>query len=419
MEKQEIIRLLQDLNPQWRNEKIEFEEDIIPRETLEKLKVIERAAGIVGQRGTGKTTLLLQFLEERAKQLGWDRTCYFSFDIREIEIRQIVETFCEDVLGEPVSKLSKPVHFFLDEVQHIDDWSGHVKHFKDHYNDLEFTVTGSSASNLVKGAGEGLAGRFSPVRLFPFSFREFLRYHGLEQKKLELDRLKLPEREVALRFREYFEKGGLPELYGSKRPMENLEENLDLVFFRDMVELFGVGRTSMLKDIFILIATHTGQKMSYNSFCNSLDSDIRTVKKYIGYLESSYLIQKSDLYAGSKPKSIRTNPKVYIEDHAYNRIYSTKEGLKAETVAFNHAKRLERPYHFRDPEVDIVLPDNGMLLEVKYGKNVSDEEIENLASVAKKTGFKPYLLTRDRYDSRTVDDVRVELIPLYAFCLCV
>ncbi|MFO7791683.1 MAG: hypothetical protein R6W73_01700 [Candidatus Saliniplasma sp.] len=103
--------------------------------------------------------------------------------------------------------------------------------------------------------------------------------------------------------------------------------------------------------------------MSYNSISNSLYSDFRTIKKYVGYLEDSYLIQRSKPYTKSKHRSIRKNPKVYVEDHAYNRIYPTKEGLKAETIAFNHARRLERPYYFIDLEVDIVPPETGILLE--------------------------------------------------------
>ncbi|MFO8109761.1 MAG: ATP-binding protein [Thermoplasmata archaeon] len=419
MEKQYLTRLMQDLNPQWKDHKINFEDDIIQREALERLKGIERTVGIIGQRRVGKTTLLLQFLQEKAQRLGWERTCYFSFDIREIEVREIVETFCEYILGEPVTDLDKPVHFFLDEVHNTPAWSDHVKHFKDHYNDIDFTVTGSSASNVVKGAGESLVGRFSPTRLYPFSFREFLKYHGIEVNKIDLKKIRLPERRVSIKFREYFEKGGLPELYTSNRPLEDLEENLDLVFFRDMVELFNVGRSSILKDIFLMLATQTGQKMSYNSISNGLDSDFRTVKKYVGYLEDSYLIQRSKPYMKSKHGSIRKNPKVYIEDHAYNRVYPVKDGLKAETIAFNHAKRLESPYYFKDPEVDIVLPESGIIMEVKYGKSIGEDDFKNLVKAADETGFTPYLLTKDTYDSRSVGGMKIELIPLYVFCLSV
>ncbi len=208
-------------------------------------------------------------------------------------------------------------------------------------------------------------------------------------------------------------------MYNSKRPLEDLEENLDLVFFRDMVELFNVGRSSILKDIFLMLATQTAQKMSYNSISNDLDSDFRTVKKYVGYLEDSYLIQRSKPYTKSKHSSIRKSPKVYVQDHAYNRIYPTKDGLKAETIAFNHARHLEIPYYFKDPEVDIVLPETGVLLEVKYGKNIDEDDLRNLVKATDETGFKPYLLTEDTYGSKTVEGIKVELIPLYVFCLCV
>lgn len=419
MEKQHLIRLLQDLNPQWKDREIDFEDFIIQREALERLKEIERTAGIIGQRRVGKTTLLLQFLQQKAQQIGWERVCYFSFDIRQIEVKEIVEIFCEDILAEPVSDLDEPIHLFLDEVHNTPTWSDHVKHFTDHYKGINFTITGSSASNIVKGAGESLVGRFSPTRLYPFSFREFLKYHGIEKNKLDLKKIKLPERQTSIKFREYFDQGGLPELYTSKRPLEDLEENLDLVFFRDMVELFNVGRSSILKDIFLMLASQTGQRMSYNSLSNSLDSDFRTIKKYVGYLEDSYLIQRSKPYTKSKHKSIRKNPKVYVEDHAYNRIYATKEGLKAETIAFNHARRLERPYYFIDPEVDIVLPETGILLEVKYSKSIDENDLQNLVKTAEETGFKPYLLTKDDYGSETVEGTKIELIPLYVFCLCV
>lgn len=419
MERQYLIRLLQDLNPQWKDHEVDLQDYIIQREALEILEEIERTAGIIGQRRVGKTTLLLQFLKQKAQQIGWERTCYFSFDIRGIEVKDVVEVFCEDILREPVSDLDEPVHFFLDEVHNTPTWSNHVKHFTDHYKDIYFTITGSSASNIVKGAGESLVGRFSPTRLYPFSFREFLKYHGIDKNKLDLDKIKLPERKISIKFKEYFEQGGLPELYTSKRPFEDLEDNLDLVFFRDMVELFNVGRSSILIDIFLMLATQTAQQMSYNSISNDLDSDFRTVKKYVGYLEDSYLIQRSKPYTRSKHGSIRKNPKVYVEDHAYNRIYPTKDGLKAETIAFNHARRIERPYYFKEPEVDIVLPETGILLEVKYRNNINEADLKNLVKAAAETGFKPYLLSKDTYGSKTVEGITVEIIPLYAFCLCV
>lgn len=88
-----------------------------------------------------------------ANDIGFERTCYFSFDLEGVDVRDVVETFCEDVLREPVTDIDHTVHFFLDEVQNRQTWSNQVKHFVDNYENLAFTVTGSSAVNILKGAG--------------------------------------------------------------------------------------------------------------------------------------------------------------------------------------------------------------------------------------------------------------------------
>ncbi len=45
--------------------------------------------------------------------------------------------------------------------------------------------------------------------------------------------------------------------------------------------------------------------------------------------------------------------------------------------------------------------------------------MKDLIEAAEETGFKPYLLTKDDHGTRKGEDVEVESVPLYAFCLCV
>ncbi len=61
-----------------------------------------------------------------------------------------------------------------------------------------------------------------------------------------------------------------------------------------------------------------------------------------------------------------------------------------------------------------------------YDEDKEDERFKDLPDSftcpvcgAPKSAFKPYLLTKDTYDSRSVDGVKVELVPLYVFCLLV
>ena len=95
-------------------------------------------------------------MSERPGDIGFDRTCYWSFDLAGVEVRAVIERFCEDILRGPPSDLDGPVYFFLDEVQNRPDWSQKVNHYVDHYDDIQVTVTGSSAVNVLKGAGESL-----------------------------------------------------------------------------------------------------------------------------------------------------------------------------------------------------------------------------------------------------------------------
>lgn len=419
MDREERLQLLRDLNPQWQALELELEDFLIERDALTALRERTGVNAIVGLRRAGKTTLLRQYMAEVGHEIGYERTCYWSFDLEGVDVRDVVEDFCEEVLREPVNDLSGPVHFFFDEVQNRAAWSGQVKHYVDHYDDLEFTVTGSSAVNVLKGGGESLAGRLTTQTLHPFKFREYLRYHGVQRDRIDFTEGPLGDRAARIRFADYLDAGGMPEVYRYERPVERLEETIDLVFYRDIIELFDAARSSVLQGMFRSFASNTGQVVNFNSLSNSLDADFRTVKKYLDYLEDSFLVATSAPYTASAVASMRKNPKVYIADHAYNRIYPTATGLKAETVAYNHLKRFERPYFLKDPETDIVLPDAGQLFEVKYQADIATSDLQSLAENARRTGFDPFVVSKNTHETRTVDGQDIQLVPLYAVCLAV
>ncbi len=416
MESEDFLQLLRDLNPQWVDDELHLDDDLIERDELETLQDRGGVQAIVGLRRVGKTTLLKQYLRESAAEIGFDRTCYWSFDLAGVDVRDVIEHFAEAILREPLTDLDGPIHLFLAEVQNRPNWSQQVKHYVDHYEDIRVTVTGSSAVNVLKGGGESLAGRLRSLHLRPFSFREYLRYHGIDRNQRKLQSLVLGDRTARVQFANYLDAGGMPEIYRSQRPVERLEETIDLVFFRDIIELFDSARSSVLKGMFRIFASNTGQVVNFNGLANTLDSDFRTIKKYLDYLEDAFLIDRSPLYAGSAVASARKNPKVYVCDHAYNRVYPTAVGLKSETVAYNHLKRIEQPYYCRDPETDIVLPESEQLFEVKYQTNISTSDLRPLAENADRTGFDPYVITKDTAETRTVNGQKIELVPLYAIC---
>lgn len=410
MDRQEIVQLLQDLNPQWQSKEVVEDQSLIERDYVEELESRESVRGLVGLRRTGKTTVMKQLIQESSDQ---ERTCYFSFDLESIDVKTVVETFCQEILEEPLNDLDSEVMFFFDEVQNLDNWSNQVKHFEDNYSNISFTVTGSSAANILKGSGESLAGRISFLKIQPFTYREFLQYNNIEAEKKSLNAPKPASREEEVHFQKYFEEGGMPELYQTENPVERLEETLDLIFFRDIVEMFNASRTEVLKGIFKYLAANTGQEVNYNKIADTLDTDFRTIKKYLGYLEDSFLINRSQVHTENTAKSMRKNPKIYIADHAYNRIYGTRNGLKAETVAYNHLKKIEEPRYMKKPETDIVLPEEEKIFEVKYQNHINNTDLKNLLKNTEKTGFKPYIISKNTHETREINGKKVEILPLH------
>jgi predicted AAA+ superfamily ATPase len=121
----------------------------------------QRLILILGHRGTGKTTLMLQ----RMQQLE-DKSIFLSLDDYFFEEVRLA-TFVEQLYAQGVRT------FFLDEVHRYLNWSSDLKILVDAYSDAFFVVSGSSVLALEKGKAD-LSRRAAVYHLEGLSFREFL-----------------------------------------------------------------------------------------------------------------------------------------------------------------------------------------------------------------------------------------------------
>ena len=125
---------------------------------------------IMGARGAGKTTLMLQHVKEVFGE-GSDKAIYMSLDNL---------WFADnDPLGAVEYLYSHGfTHVFLDEVHHVGkQWSLLLKNLVDQFPSMHFAYSGSSMLKLEKGKGD-LSRRQSIYRLKGLSFREYLEFEG-------------------------------------------------------------------------------------------------------------------------------------------------------------------------------------------------------------------------------------------------
>lgn len=150
------------------------------RYLFDVIKWSNRLIGIKGARGTGKTTLLLQWV--KAQNLPVEKAAYFSLDDL---------YFTTHTLKDTVTQFHKNggVILALDEVHKYKNWSLEIKNIYDFFPDLKIIFTGSSIIDISKQEGD-LSRRALMYELPGLSYREYLSLQGIiDLPTISLDEL--------------------------------------------------------------------------------------------------------------------------------------------------------------------------------------------------------------------------------------
>lgn len=171
----------------------------------------QRMVGILGARGTGKTTLMLQYIKNSYGDN--QQALYISLD------RLILQNVLLYELADQFYK-NGGKHLFLDEVHKYPNWAMEVKGIHDDFPSLQIVFSGSSAL-LLHQAGADLSRRASIYRLQNLSFREFIQFKTgtkfsqvglseiLQNHVMRATQINQEIRPLVL-FKEYLEAGAYP-----------------------------------------------------------------------------------------------------------------------------------------------------------------------------------------------------------------
>lgn len=135
-----------------------------------QIKWESRAFGLVGPRGIGKSTMLLQYIKQN---LDTKDTLYVSADNLYFAEHKLVD------LADRFVKMGGK-HLFIDEIHKYEGWSRELKQIYDSYDDLQLVISGSSILDIYKGMAD-LSRRMPIYEMQGLSFREYLRlFHGID-----------------------------------------------------------------------------------------------------------------------------------------------------------------------------------------------------------------------------------------------
>lgn len=266
--------------------------------------------GIVGPRGVGKSTMLLQYILSRRDT---SKMLYVSADNVYFSSHTIVET--ADAFVKEGGE-----HLFIDEVHKYKDWSRELKQLYDVHPKLKITFTGSSVLDIYKGEAD-LSRRALIYTMQGLSFREYLElFHGIRSKVYSLDEIlnhqvSVTEMEHPLPlFRDYLKRGYYPfakEIGFEYRMQQVISQTTesDIAQYADMK----ASTARKLKQMLSIISTLAPYKPNADNLARELSVSKNNVPDYLVYLEMAGMIgQLRDDTGGMR--GLGKVEKVYIDN---------------------------------------------------------------------------------------------------------
>jgi len=294
----------------------------IPREALlqvQKKIHLPHVHFITGMRRCGKSTLLRQiikkyYLDEDFYYLNFEDERLMNFD--PAVFNMVYETMVE-LFGQKKT-------FFIDEIQHVRQFDSFVRRFYD--NGFKFFLTGSNAGLIKEEISTRLTGRHVDTLLKPFSFREYLEMKTGSASSLN-QYITEDRAEIKRLFGDYLVKGGMPEFIRYD-DTEILRRIYDDIIVKDIFVRRKVDNTVAAKELYLYLVSNFGQRFSYNSLQDIvLFGSINTIKKYIHFLEETFLVRVINKFDFSVRKQLANDKKLYVCDNGFIPLISTRVGI--------------------------------------------------------------------------------------------
>lgn len=245
---------------------------------------------ILGCRGVGKTTMMLQHIilkheEESSLYVTADHPYFTSTTLMDL---------AEDFYHHGGQ------HLYIDEVHKYPGWSREIKQIHDTYPALHLTLSGSSMIDIIHGIEVDLSRRALVYRLEPMSLREYINFsQGTDIKPYSLAEILAGKaKDISgvehplLLFDKYLKNGSYPFL---NEP--GFQQRLDMVVSQTLdVDIpnqvnITLPTARKLKKLMYVVAQSTPFKPNYSNLGRTLEMDRAMVAEVLSYMERAGLLR--------------------------------------------------------------------------------------------------------------------------------
>lgn len=306
---------------------------------------------LTGVRRCGKSTIMKMIMEELGKQgIVKERILYYNFDSLEFEEIKTAKALFADL---KLHLAEEKTYLFLDEIQEVKSWEKVVNSLMSDYN-VDIYVTGSNSRMMSSEISTYLTGRYVSFRIYPLSFSEYLLFRKSFAETAD----------IHTELVNYVRLGGFPAVHLQNHTADEVytivKDIYNSTIYTDIVRRNQIRKIDHLERIVRFAFDNVGRTFSAASISKYLKSENRTIDnetvyRYLGKLESAYILHRCSRYDIQGKEFLKTQEKFYFADSAfrYSVLGYTPDSVAAMLENIVYLELLRRGYDVYVGKIDI------------------------------------------------------------------
>ena len=394
-----------------------------------------RIVTVTGIRRCGKSSLLGLVMNrliengvsrQQILYIGFDDERFLSISVENLD--EILQAYREMFPNQPL----KDVYMFFDEIQLVEGWELFVlRVYKTYCKNIY--ITGSTAKMLSEEMASALRGWPDEYREYPLSFNEYLSFRGINANRFTEEGRAI----LADNFRSYCKEGGFPQVVlteGISRKTKLLQSYFNTMLFRDMIEHYHIGASSVVVRYFLKrVMNNLTKPTSVNNIYNELKSQGMKVSKdslyaWLEYACNIYMFRRVPKYTKSLVKESMSPSKYYITDiglrNAVLLSQSEDEGKALENIVYmmleRGLKEGDRVFYFSEvKECDFVVQRGDQIEELvqvcwELEETNQEREVGGILAASAVTDCRTCkIITFNQQRIIQRGELRIEVLPIW------
>ena len=363
---------------------------------------------ITGVRRSGKSKLLEAFQEYVEETYVDANIIHINFNLTKYESYKDYHVL-NDYIEQSYVK-GKENFVLIDEVQMCPDFELTINNLHA-MEKFDIYITGSNAFLLSSDLATLFTGRTFEVKVYPFSFKEFLQYYSLDDNYTAFDR--------------YLKEGGMAGSYLYKEQeakYDYIADVFDTLIVRDIRQKYKIRNRILMDRIVDFLMDNISNLTSARNIADALTNNKdkinhKTVGSYLEYLCNAFAFYKFRRYDIQGKKYLASTNKLYLSDHTFRYAKLGTKNLDVGRVLENIVaiELLRRGYEvyvgvLYKKEIDFVALKRSEKIYIQVSDNISDEktfkrEVEPLLQI--KDAYPKMVIARTRDEEYQYEGIRI------------